>query len=129
MASRDTLNEAKELKKSIKVRFPGLKIIIDHQIGESAVFPGAIEAQGLTVSRWDGETPYVQWEKWHIREEAICRECETTWLTDAIGENNCICSGCMEAARIARDPRTDEQVRDDTAAEITRDLHREWWCQ
>ncbi len=126
MASRDTEKEANELRAKINKDYPGLTIVIDHQEGESAVFLGAVEAQGLTVSRWEGETPYVKWQKWHVRELTMCRECNKQWETDAIGENNCLCSDCLEAMR---DPRTDAQVREDTANEIARDLHREWWCQ
>jgi hypothetical protein len=126
MASRDTEEEAVELKAKTEKDFPDLKIVIDHQEGEGPVFPGAIEAQNLTVSRWEGETPYVKWEKWHVRELVTCRECSNQWSTDAIGEDSTICIDCL---RIARDSRTDAQVREDTANEMARDLHREWWCQ
>jgi hypothetical protein len=126
MATRDTEKEANELKAKISKDFPDLSIVIDHQEGESAVFPGAIEAQGLTVSRWKEDTPYVKWEKWHIREMATCRKCGQEWPTDAIGEYNAICRDCSLALR---DPRTDAEVREDSADEIARSLHREWWCQ
>jgi len=125
MASRDTEKEANQLKQTILKDFPELTIIIDHQEGEGPVFPGAVEAQGLVVSRWEGETPYVKWEKWHVRELVTC-QCGQQWATDAIGEGNMFCTDCLEAMR---DPRTDIQVREDTAREMARDLHREWWCQ
>lgn len=128
MASRDTEKEAIELKAKIEKDFPDLNITLDHSEGESAVFPGAVKVQKLTVSRWDKETPYAKWEKWFVRELVICR-CGKEWKTDAIGENNSTCSECAEALRTARDPRTDAQVRADTHAELARDLHLEWWCQ
>ena len=129
MATRSTLAEIKKLEKKMKKDNPGLTFAVDHNVGESPVFPGAIEAQGLTVSRWDGETPYVKWEEWEITELVTCQKCGKDWKSRAIGEINGLCFECSKKLNSARDPRTDSQVRADTADEIARDLHREWWCQ
>ena len=130
MASRETLSEIQALEKNFKQSYPNLTFVIDHEKGECPMYPGAIEAQGLhnKVVRWDGDTPIVRWERWDIHELVTCPECGEEWRNKAIGSGS-LCSGCLENMRISRDPRTDAEVRADTANEIARDLHRERWCQ
>lgn len=129
MATRETEKDIRLLEAQIKNNHPGISLVIDHTHGETAVYPGAIKAQGLTVSRWDGETPYVKWEQWEITELVTCPHCGEDWKSSAIGELNGWCFPCKEELNKARDPRTDDEVRADTANKLARDLHRERWCQ
>lgn len=128
MASRNTLAEIKELEKMMKKAYPNSNFVIDHEEGEGPVYPGAVEAQGLTVLRWEGETPIVAWETWEIHELVTCPDCQKEWRNSDIG-NASFCFDCLEAMRVARDPRTDAQVRADTSNELAHSLHREGWYQ
>lgn len=135
MASRNTLSDAQALKERFEKNHPILTFSIDHSQGETEMYPGAIEAQGLQddVIRWEineagKNVPIVRWQRYEVSEVVICPECNKEWHNNDIGQQ-LLCPSCISAFVKDRDPRSDAQVRADTATRLAASEAREDWYQ